>query len=167
MQGAEAVGKGMVKGAVKTSEYLYYGSEYAKQYITPEATAREVDPKLRQGLEAARWVSTGACKVSGWMVSRVGSATMALGRLMAPHIERGATRALTNLTNKSTTETSNQLAIAGEIASGTVAAISTMYIALENSSKILAKNIANNTVMIVSHKYVCDLIESYLNSIFF
>ena len=44
----------MVKGVVKTSEYLFYGSEYAKQYITPEATAREVDPQLRQGLEAAR-----------------------------------------------------------------------------------------------------------------
>ena len=54
--GAEVVGRGMVKGAVKTSEYLFYGSEYAKQYITPEITAREVDPKLRQGLEAARCV---------------------------------------------------------------------------------------------------------------
>ena len=53
--GAEVVGRGMVKGAVKTSEYLFYGSEYAKQYITPEATAREVDPKVRQGLEAARY----------------------------------------------------------------------------------------------------------------
>ena len=40
----------------------------------------------------------------------------------------------------------------GEVASGTVAAVSTMYMALENSSKILANNIANNTVMIVSHK---------------
>ena len=49
------VGRGMVNGAVKTSEYLFYGSEYAKQYITPEATAREVDPKVRQGLEAARY----------------------------------------------------------------------------------------------------------------
>merc|ERR1719318_260247 len=153
VKGAEVVGRGMVKGAVKTSEYLFYGSEYAKQYITPEATAREVDPKVRQGLEAARWVSTGACRVSGWMVCKVGSATVALGRLAAPHIEREATRALTSLTSQSSNETSNQLAIAGEIASGTVAAVSTMYMALENSSKILAKNIANNTVMIVSHKY--------------
>ena len=32
-------------------------------------------------------------------------------------------------------------------------AISTVYVALENSSKILAKNIANNTVDIVQHKY--------------
>eukprot|EP00090_Calanus_glacialis_P015984 TRINITY_DN2508_c0_g1_i7.p1 TRINITY_DN2508_c0_g1~~TRINITY_DN2508_c0_g1_i7.p1 ORF type:complete len:580 (-),score=190.64 TRINITY_DN2508_c0_g1_i7:103-1671(-) len=159
VKGAEVVGRGMVKGAVKTSEYLFYGSEYAKQYITPEATAREVDPKVRQGLEAARWVSTGACRVSGWMVSKVGSATVALGRLAAPHIERGATRALTSLTSQSSNEASSQLAIAGEIASGTVAAVSTMYMALENSSKILAKNIANNTVMIVSHKYGTDVAE--------
>ena len=86
-------------------------------------------------------------------MSKVGSATVALGRLAAPHIERGATHALTSLTSQSSNEASNQLAIAGEIASGTVAAVSTMYMALENSSKILAKNIANNTVMIVSHKY--------------
>lgn len=157
VKGAEVVGRGMVKGAVKTSEYLYYGSEYAKQYIVPEAAAREVDPKLRQGLEAARWVSTGACRVSGWMVSKVGSATLALGRLMAPHLERGANRALTNLTHQSNLEASNQIAIAGEIAGGAVAAVSTLYIALENSSKILAKNIANNTVMIVSHKYGADM----------
>ena len=91
--------------------------------------------------------------MSGWMVSKVGLATMALGRLVAPHIERGATRALTSLTNKSTNEASSQLAIVGEIASGTVAAASTVYLALENSSKILAKNMADSTVKIVSHKY--------------
>ena len=43
---------------VKSSEYLFYGSEYAKQYITPEATPREVDPKVRQGLEAVELMRT-------------------------------------------------------------------------------------------------------------
>ena len=56
-------------------------------------------------------------------------------------------RALTHMTNQSSHESSNQLKIVGEVASGTVAAVSTMYMALENSSKILAKNIANNTVI--------------------
>ena len=42
--------------------------------------------------------------------------------------------------------------LVGEVAGGSLAAVSTLYIALENSSKILAKNMANNTVMIVSHK---------------
>ena len=40
-----------------------------------------------------------------------------------------------------------------ELASGTVTAVSTVYTALENSSRILATNVANNTVQLVSHKY--------------
>ena len=44
----------MVSGAEKTSEYLSYGSEYVKQYITPKETAKEVDYKLKQRMEIAR-----------------------------------------------------------------------------------------------------------------
>ena len=90
--------------------------------------------------------------MAGWMMSQVGSATVALGKLAAPHIEKGATQALASLTSQSSDEASNQLAKAGEIASGTAAAVSNMYKGLENSSKILAKNMADNTVKIVSHK---------------
>ena len=43
--GAEIVGKGMVKGAVKTSELLFLGTDYAKQYVTPEQ-AKNIDPRL-------------------------------------------------------------------------------------------------------------------------
>ena len=43
--GAEVVGKGMVKGAVKTSELLFHGADKAKTYITPENVPRPVDPK--------------------------------------------------------------------------------------------------------------------------
>ena len=45
IKGAEIVGKGMVKGAVKTSELLFLGSDYAKQYITPDQAARDIDPR--------------------------------------------------------------------------------------------------------------------------
>eukprot|EP00090_Calanus_glacialis_P021136 TRINITY_DN32629_c0_g1_i1.p1 TRINITY_DN32629_c0_g1~~TRINITY_DN32629_c0_g1_i1.p1 ORF type:complete len:145 (+),score=41.93 TRINITY_DN32629_c0_g1_i1:3-437(+) len=92
-------------------------------------------------------------------MSQVGSATVALGKLAAPHIEKGATQALASLTSQSSDEASNQLAKAGEIASGTAAAVSNMYKGLENSSKILAKNMADNTVKIVSHKYGTDVAE--------
>ena len=61
----------MVKGAVKTSEYLFHGSEYAKQHIVPDSASKGVDPKVQAGLETAKWVSTGACRVSGWLVSKV------------------------------------------------------------------------------------------------
>ena len=108
VKGSEVLGRGMVRGAVKGSELIFHGADYMKQYITPEAEAREVDPRLAQGLAAAAWVSKGACRVSGWLVSscssasptltiscqvgRVGEATMALGRLAAPHLERSANR---------------------------------------------------------------------------
>ncbi|XP_023341840.1 protein spartin [Eurytemora carolleeae] len=149
------IGAGMVKGAVKTSELLFTGADYAKTYIKPE-NPRPVDPRVVKGLEVARMVSSGACKVSGWMVSKVGSATLALGRMAAPHLERGASKAITHFSGQSSAESNHQLKIVGEVASGSLAAVSTLYIALENSSKILAKNMANNTVMIVSHKYGTD-----------
>ena len=38
------VGKGMVKGAVKTSEYLFKGTDAAKAYIQPE-DPKAVDPR--------------------------------------------------------------------------------------------------------------------------
>ena len=116
---------------MKTSELLFHGSEYAKRHIAPEGV-RPVDPKVKYnsqninmktrlsyspqvqaGLETARWVSTGACRVSGWLVSKVGSATAALARVAAPHVERGATRALTHFSSQSSVESKQQIAIAG------------------------------------------------------
>ena len=38
------------------------------------------------------WADRPPPRVSGWMVSKVGEATVALGRLAAPHLERGANR---------------------------------------------------------------------------
>ncbi len=58
-------------------------------------------------------MSTGACRVSGWLVSKVGSATAALARVVAPHVERGATRALTHFSSQSSVESKQQIAIAG------------------------------------------------------
>ena len=69
MKGSEVLGRGMVRGAVKGSELIFHGADYMKQYITPEAEAREVDPRLAQGLAATAWVSRGACRVTGWLVS--------------------------------------------------------------------------------------------------
>ena len=45
---------------------------------------------------------------------QVGSATAALGRVLAPHLEQGATRALTHFSSQSSVESSQQIAIAGE-----------------------------------------------------
>ena len=53
--------------------------------------------------------------MSGWLVSRVGSATASLARVVAPHMERGATRALTHFSSQSSVESRQQIAIAGKL----------------------------------------------------
>jgi len=152
-QGAEVVGKGLVKASIKGAELMKKGTSMLKENMAPAAEAVAVDPKVKTGLEAASWTAEKAVKVSGFLVSKAGQATVALGRFLAPHIQTGGAKALSHFVEQSEEKSSKQLKIASEVASGSISAISTVYMALENSSKILAKNIAENTVEVVKHKY--------------
>ena len=78
---------------------------------------------------------------------------MALGRFLAPHIQSGGAKAISHYMEQSEEKSNKQIKIASDVASGSISAISTVYMALENSSKILAKNIAENTVEVVKHRY--------------
>ena len=53
-----------------------------KDRINPELEHRQVDPRLKQGLSAARWVSSHTVKASGYLVSKAGDASLALGRFL-------------------------------------------------------------------------------------
>ena len=63
-----------------------------------------------------------------------------------------STKALSHIIEQSDEKSQKQLNIASELASGTVTALSTVYMGLENSSRILAHHVSNNTVELVSHK---------------
>jgi len=152
-KGAEYVGRGMVKGAVKSSEWMYIGAEKLKDRINPESEARQVDPRLKKGLSAARWVSSHTVSASGYLVSKAGNASLALGRFLAPHIRHHGAKALSHIIEQSDDKSQKQMDIASELAGGTLTALGTVYSALENSSRILATNVANNTVQVLSHKY--------------
>ena len=56
------LGKGMVKGAIKSSEWMYLGAEKLKNRINPENEPRQVNPKLKTTLGAARWVTSNTVK---------------------------------------------------------------------------------------------------------
>jgi len=152
-KGAEYVGRGMVKGAIKSSEWMYLGAEKVKDRINPELEDRQVDPRLKQSLSAARWVSSHTVKASGYLVSKAGDASLALGRFLAPHIRHHGAKALSHIIEQSDDKSQKQMDIASELAGGTLTALGTVYSALENSSRILATNVANNTVQVLSHKY--------------
>ncbi|XP_047487990.1 spartin-like [Penaeus chinensis] len=151
--GAEAISKGVVWGASKLSELITIGSENLKEYVQPEENKKEIDPKWQTTAKVARDVSGKAVKVSGFLLSQVGKATMALGRRVAPHIQKHGTRAISHLTGQKEKEASSNVEGVLEVAAGAVKGASTVYMSLENAAATLATSITQNTVKVVTHKY--------------
>ncbi|CAG2053847.1 unnamed protein product [Timema podura] len=92
--------------------------------------------------------------------SAIGTATMSLGRFLAPHIQRHGTRLLSSTWNMSESEASEKVDGVFEVAAGAVEGFSTVYEGLECSAAILASNLSNNTVKIVEHKYGHPMAEA-------
>lgn len=85
------------------------------------------------------------------LAGKVGSATMALGRYLAPHVKRGGT---TLLTKVGVGEEAAAEGVGGAltVAAGAVEGFGTIYSGLENAAAILGSSLTNNTVQIVHHK---------------
>ncbi|XP_076046807.1 spartin isoform X2 [Oratosquilla oratoria] len=151
--GASAVSKGVLWGAEKLGEFITFGSEKLKSSIPQETQAKPIDPKWQNTARVARNVSGSAVKVSGYLLSQVGKATMALGRKLAPHLQKQGTKAISHLTGQEEEKASGQVEGVMEVAAGAVKGASVVYMSLENAAAMLARNITDNTVKVVSHKY--------------
>jgi hypothetical protein len=84
--------------------------------------------------------------------SKIGSCTMALGRYLAPHIQRQGTKLLSSTCNLTEQEASSKMDGVLEVTAGAVEGFYTVYDGLEKSAGLLASSLANNTVKIVDHK---------------
>lgn len=154
--GAETLSKGVVWGAGKLSELITYGSESLKGYVQPVEQKKEIDPKWHTTAKVARNVSGKAVKISGYLLSQVGKATMALGRSLAPHIHKQGTRAISHLTGQKEEEARSNVEGVLEVAAGAVRGASTIYMSLETAAATLASSLTDNTVKVISHKYGDD-----------
>ena len=66
-QGAEAIGRGLVRASTKGAELMKIGTIKLKENVAPTLEDRAVDPKLKASLEAASWTADKAVKVSGYL----------------------------------------------------------------------------------------------------
>ncbi len=53
--------------SVKASELMHRGTEMLKEKIEPDAEAPQIDPRLRTGLEVAKWTASKAAQGSGYL----------------------------------------------------------------------------------------------------
>ncbi|KAG8190341.1 hypothetical protein JTE90_014445 [Oedothorax gibbosus] len=159
--GAEYVSKGLVAGAHASSDLIHWGAERARLSLQPEATPRQVPPRVKEGLRVAKDASGIALKATGFMVRQVGQLTLALGRHLAPY----GTRLMTSALGPERADTVDGVVC---VAAGSVQGFSTIYMGLENAAKVLASSLSSETVNIVGHKYgseVGEVVGTALSSI--
>nr|CAD7405247.1 unnamed protein product [Timema poppensis] len=159
VKGAHFISHGLVKGAVKAGDLMNYGTPRLIQRLTPDPNPTQVSPRVTQGIQVAKNV-TGHVVQHRPSARQIGTATMSLGRFLAPHIQRHGTRLLSSTWNMSESEASEKVDGVFEVAAGAVEGFSTVYEGLECSAAILASNLSNNTVKIVEHKYGHPMAEA-------
>lgn len=152
---AEYVSWGVGKGAEKAGELIRFGSEKLRTRIKPDSNPRPVDPKIQKGVQYVRVGSNVAVKVSSYIVSKLGQATMALAREAAPHIRQQGEKLLPQSVKRKMSSDSGKSKMDGivEVAASGLQGFGTVYCSLEAAAKALGRNLANETSTIVGHKY--------------
>lgn len=99
VRGAGHLSNGLVKGSEKVGEFISNSTPYiiSKLNRAPE-NAPPVSDKVLGGVELAKSATGVAVNVTGYVAGKVGSATMALGRFLAPHVQCQGSRLLAKTT---------------------------------------------------------------------
>ncbi|XP_026466647.1 protein spartin isoform X2 [Ctenocephalides felis] len=153
--GAKYVSWGLLKGAEKTSNLMNYVTPKIISNMRPANDAQQevVSEKVTSGINVARNVTGAAVEVTGFVADKVSLATVALGRFLAPHIQKQGTKVLQSGFNLSEEDAKSKMGGILTMASGAVEGFATVYSGLEQSASILGENFKNNTVKVVEHKY--------------
>uniref|UniRef100_A0A182VR24 Senescence domain-containing protein n=1 Tax=Anopheles minimus TaxID=112268 RepID=A0A182VR24_9DIPT len=163
IKGAFYLSQGLVRGAERTGQLIATSTPYvisklgqkqtpAAQDATEPATV-QVPKNVRTGIEIAKSVTGTAAGVTSYVAGKVGSATMALGRFLAPHIQRHGSALLAYGTGMSEQDASQRMNGALTICAGAVEGFGTVYEGLERSASILGQSLSTSTVQIVEHRY--------------
>lgn len=94
-----------------------------------------------------------AAQGTSFVAEKVGTAMTSFGHFLAPHVQKQGSKLLTYAVGMDNEKAAETMTETLKIASGTADAISTIYGGLESSAAILGRNLADNTVKIVEHKY--------------
>lgn len=97
VKGAYCISNGLVKGSEKIGQFVTYSTPFIISQIgcAPQNTP-PVSERVVNGVEIAKSATTAAASFTGYVAGKVGTATMALGRFLAPHIQRQGSKLLSS-----------------------------------------------------------------------
>ncbi|XP_055375171.1 protein spartin [Condylostylus longicornis] len=153
VKGAQFISRNIIKGAEKTGEFMTYSTPYLISKIDKAPQNQHVPGNVQTTMQVVKNVSGVAANVTGYIAGKVCSSTMALGRYLAPHIQRHGSRLLSKSFGIDEQDANDKMAGVLTIAAGAVEGFSTVYAGLEDSANILGRNISENSVKLIEHKY--------------
>lgn len=112
VKGAYCISNGLVKGSEKIGQFVTYSTPFIISQIGSAPTSvAPVSERVVNGVEIAKSATTVAASVTGYVAGKVGSATMALGKFLAPHIQRQGSKLLTSAAGYSQEEANETVRI--------------------------------------------------------
>lgn len=158
--GAYWLSSGLVKTAQATGSLIDYSTPYILSRVNSTENPAPVSENVQKSVIVAKSLTGYAAQGTSFLAEKVGSAMTSFGKFLAPHVQRQGSKLLTYTTGIDEERAETTMIETLKIASGTAEAISTIYSGLETSANILGRNIAENSVKVVRHKYG----ESYGNT---
>ncbi|KAH8343967.1 hypothetical protein KR084_002755, partial [Drosophila pseudotakahashii] len=152
---ADFIARNLVKGAEKTGGLMLRSTPYLISKMTPASAdaPTQVPSSVQTSVEVAQKVTHAAAGMTGWIAGKVGTASMAVGRYLAPHIQEQGSKLLQKGFGYESSEANSTMEGAMTIAAGAVEGVSTVFDGLETSAKILGGSLSQNSVKIIEHKY--------------
>lgn len=143
IKGSEKIAGGVNFTAEKTSQMVTDQSSRYRSTLTANEQPMAVNPVVRTGVHYIHRGSKVVAKCTRYLLDKIGDMGVAVGRQLASGAER------TFGGGKSGGIVSGTINVIG----GGIVGVSTVWIALEDASKTLCRNIANETVDTVKYKY--------------
>lgn len=98
VRGAAYISNGLVYSSRKVGEFMEKSTPYvmSKMNRAPVGYVAPVSTGVVTGVEMAKSATGVAANVTGYVAGKVTSATMALGRFLAPHVQKQGTKLLSH-----------------------------------------------------------------------
>jgi len=150
VKGAEYISQGIEIGAEKAGDLIEYVTEISQVKLAKAEEDAKVGSLTRGSINAAKSATTATVKVSGYVANRVGKLTKSMAGYLASKAEKPLSGVVATSDDK---RKSSTMAYVVDAARGSLIAYGTVYNGLETSAKVLGKNMKENSVKVVSHKY--------------
>lgn len=110
VQGACFISNGLVKGSEQLGKFVTYTTPYVLSKLNKAPNnAPPVSSKVTTGVEIAKTATGMAVGVTGFVAGKVGNATVALGRFLAPHVHAQGSKLLSKSMGYSTDDAKDKV----------------------------------------------------------